>query len=76
MNKKGSTKRIIIQKDLEKKFSLIVFIRKIFLEYKWFIVFFIPFLVVQLFHIVQQNWDTVFMFLGVSGFVVIKFTSN
>ncbi|MDD4128782.1 MAG: hypothetical protein PHY04_03545 [Candidatus ainarchaeum sp.] len=64
MNKKGSTKRIIIQKDLEKKFSLIVFIRKIFLEYKWFIVFFIPFLVVQLFHIVQQNWDTVAYVFG------------
>lgn len=34
------------------------------IEYKWFVLFFIPFLIAQVYHIIQQNWDTVAYVFG------------
>ncbi len=40
------------------------FLKEKLIEYKWFVIFFIPFLIAQLYHIVQQNWDTVAYIFG------------
>lgn len=64
MDKKKSTKKIVIQKKSKKEVSSLIFLKEKFLKYKWFIIFFIPFLLAQVFHIIQQNWDTVAYIFG------------
>jgi hypothetical protein len=54
MTKKKSTLSFISFETFSKKL----------VEYKWFVIFFIPFLIIQLYHIIQQNWDTVAYIFG------------
>jgi hypothetical protein len=53
---------------MKKKVSSLVFdvklVREKLIEYKWFVIFFIPFLIAQVYHIIQQNWDTIAYVFG------------
>jgi hypothetical protein len=39
-------------------------IKKFFFEYKWILIFFIPFLIIQCLHILQMHWDTIIYVLN------------
>lgn len=53
---------------MKKKSSPLIFdtnlLKQRIIEYKWFIIFFVPFLLAQVYHIIQQNWDTIAYVFG------------
>ncbi len=54
----------MVKKNISFLNSNLKLIKEKLIEYKWFVIFFIPFLIAQLYHIVQQNWDTVAYIFG------------